>query len=171
MRGKAKSAAYCFGVRGITPAYAGKRQRFNAATSGTEDHPRLCGEKLSGRYATIATTGSPPPMRGKAPTLYQAVKKSRITPAYAGKRLSRPHRGHEMRDHPRLCGEKGSDSNTGRSNAGSPPPMRGKEWRKLKKCSVERITPAYAGKSADRQVVIVRQRDHPRLCGEKFRTV
>ena len=45
--------------------------------------------------------------------------------------------------------------------------MRGKDDLDTDKPTRHRITPAYAGKSADRQVVIVRQRDHPRLCGEK----
>ena len=45
--------------------------------------------------------------------------------------------------------------------------MRGKAWLLYHRGELFRITPAYAGKSADRQVVIVRQWDHPRLCGEK----
>ena len=46
--------------------------------------------------------------------------------------------------------------------------MRGKV-RKIRNLLFQiRITPAYAGKSVDRQAVIVRERDHPRLCGEKL---
>ena len=45
--------------------------------------------------------------------------------------------------------------------------MRGKDPHTCFQMLVLGITPAYAGKSADRQVVIVRQWDHPRLCGEK----
>ena len=46
MRGKAKSAAYCFGVRGITPAYAGKSLDLKWKAKKQQDHPRLCGEKF-----------------------------------------------------------------------------------------------------------------------------
>ena len=46
--------------------------------------------------------------------------------------------------------------------------MRGKGRLKERDFTLQGITPAYAGKSADRQVVIVRQWDHPRLCGEKL---
>ena len=52
-----------------------------------EDHPRLCGEKFSfGVVEDIL---------------------DRITPAYAGKRLTRCTDDTEAKDHPRLCGEKG----------------------------------------------------------------
>ena len=53
---------------GITPAYAGKSLFTPFAKSWCKDHPRLCGEKLSGKMPLSSTT--------------------RITPAYAGKSLS-----------------------------------------------------------------------------------
>ncbi len=49
----------------ITPAYAGKRERFDLFSAGIWDHPRLCGEKLQKPKQPLGTTGSPPPMRGK----------------------------------------------------------------------------------------------------------
>ena len=70
----------------ITPAYAGKSQPPSGQRLKLRDHPRLCGEKLSGAAATVVTTGSPPPMRGKV------WQKAFIEAVY--------------RDHPRLCGEK-----------------------------------------------------------------
>ena len=65
-----------------------------------------------------------------------------------GKGLNRATRPTTCTDHPRLCGEKFILAVNVTLYSG--------------------ITPAYAGKSADRQVVIVRQWDHPRLCGEKL---
>ena len=47
--------------------------------------------------------------------------------------------------------------------------MRGKVYYVIICCVKERITPAYAGKSRDSGVVVAVIRDHPRLCGEKFR--
>ena len=35
----------------ITPAYAGKRDGVCGTRSNSEDHPRLCGEKLSRSFA------------------------------------------------------------------------------------------------------------------------
>ena len=69
----------------ITPAYAGKSE--NDAISGFfgVDHPRLCGEKFPLRTVLCGKQGSPPPMRGKADVVQQAVSCIGITPAYAGK--------------------------------------------------------------------------------------
>ena len=65
MRGKV-SLIFCkYSRTGITPAYAGKRNRDQKRHTGKWDHPRLCGEKLSGKFVIICLTG--------------------ITPAYAGK--------------------------------------------------------------------------------------
>ena len=91
----------------ITPAYAGKRIPYFAACFTISDHPRLCGEKLSRCDDLRSGVGSPPPMRGKVFSIAIIRIKTRITPAYAGKR--RPCgdlAAHCRRDHPRLCGEK-----------------------------------------------------------------
>ena len=107
-------------------------------------------------------------MRGKAAEQSGIWFDHRITPAYAGKRVSLTL--------VRL------------PSAGSPPPMRGKVHGYLCDSAVRRITPAYAGKS-DRQSVLrsayvgsppayagksflftenhTTHQDHPRLCGEK----
>ena len=57
-------------------------------------------------YRTMQSEGSPPPMRGKAWNLFLNYNSFRITPAYAGKRVSEPCRKTLQEDHPRLCGEK-----------------------------------------------------------------
>ena len=72
------------------------------------DHPRLCGEKFLFACRGTSTKGSPPPMRGKVVNVIRVVPKSRITPAYAGKRVVVGIVAILSRDHPRLCGEKGS---------------------------------------------------------------
>ena len=45
--------------------------------------------------------------------------------------------------------------------------MRGKEATVIDFCNVIGITPAYAGKSSRIPRLHLRDRDHPRLCGEK----
>ena len=45
MRGKAIYSPSLFDSRGITPAYAGKRDEAIVAMTESKDHPRLCGEK------------------------------------------------------------------------------------------------------------------------------
>ena len=49
--------------------------------------------------------------------------------------------------------------------------MRGKDRTQVAGIFSFRITPAYAGKSQRRLVVVCFGQDHPRLCGEKSRTV
>ena len=91
----------------------------------------------------------------------------RITPAYAGKRIVAPGGSSPVTDHPRLCGEKGRWSVRMQLLVGSPPPMRGKAGFAYNIDAINRITPAYAGKSQVTQQYYMHEEDHPRLCGEK----
>mgnify|MGYP000014047356 CR=1 FL=1 len=106
MRGKVQLVIFAGVVHGITPAYAGKRSAAYCLGVRVEDHPRLCGEKLTVQLYRFAVHGSPPPMRGKAPELPLVTSITRITPAYAGKSSERQSEADESKDHPRLCGEK-----------------------------------------------------------------
>ena len=85
MRGKGNEIVTYIVANRITPAYAGKRTSKINKQLPTQDHPRLCGEKLLILQQAVVLQGSPPPMRGKARdymTIYTVI---RITPAYAGK--------------------------------------------------------------------------------------
>ena len=126
MRGKGLDKRRTALVQGITPAYAGKRIFCSDSDAANEDHPRLCGEKRLTLPKGKKRLGSPPPMRGKE--LLEALEDTddRITPAYAGKSARPPAVSSPRRDHPRLCGEKGSVYAQSWEKAGSPPPMRGK---------------------------------------------
>ena len=192
MRGKVKLDQAEFGTDGITPAYAGKRQLSTLYSRDSEDHPRLCGEKLITRTIMSFCSGSPPPMRGKADDISNYYLKLRITPAYAGKRERNPSdyvlllgspppmRGKGLSfsvfvtciwDHPRLCGEKFCHALYTAFDTGSPPPMRGKVLLRCKLSDLCRITPAYAGKREAEKECSYPRWDHPRLCGEKLSTV
>ena len=127
MRGKAvKSHRVCQEVW-ITPAYAGKRLISPISAPPRQDHPRLCGEKPVVKRHFIVVF--------------------RITPAYAGKRVYRAKVKAFDEDHPRLCGEKQTYLLQEGMQIGSPPPMRGKGLIHLIVNHLQRITPAYAGKS------------------------
>ena len=107
MRGKAAGVRPFRWVVGITPAYAGKRNRGQRRRPATRDHPRVCGEKFPFAPAYDPHAGSPPRMRGKGTAGRVESLSQGITPAYAGKRSAdhRTEAGHQ--DHPRVCGEKG----------------------------------------------------------------
>ena len=68
---------------------------------------------------------------------------------------------------PRLFGEKQFGAPNPDVTQGSPPPMRGKVALFERMPHELRITPAYAGKSAQVRQCQGSSRDHPRLCGEK----
>ena len=148
MRGKVSTIDTTPFTVGITPAYAGKRFRFERSQCRFWDHPRLCGEKIMSVMKLRNTSGSPPPMRGKVPSFLPVSAADGITPAYAGKR-SRVD----------LCTTSSQDP---------PPPMRGKDGDSVRSRLPFRITPAYAGKSISAKNTSPRFKDHPRLCGEKY---
>ena len=126
MRGKGKlQMTINLGIR-ITPAYAGKRFPCCTKSAAYWDHPRLCGEKNSFAFTNMKPSGSPPPMRGKAPFSKSKPTFTGITPAYAGKRMSQVTVINRIKDHPRLCGEKSIQRALWILMMGSPPPMRGK---------------------------------------------
>ena len=71
-----------------------------------KDHPRLRGEKCMKLYGKVYSLGSPPLTRGKDNRAHVQNNTPRITPAYAGKRLSIVCWLLYSKDHPRLRGEK-----------------------------------------------------------------
>ena len=110
-------------------------------------------------------------MRGKVDDVPGGVLHRGITPAYAGKSRS-PRSASALRwDHPRICGEKCAEEMDNVREMGSPPHMRGKEVDALGFSCGHGITPAYAGKSQSPEYRCPSQGDHPRVCGEKARTL
>ena len=89
MRGKVAVGARKKSWLGITPAYAGKSGLEATISACVWDHPRVCGEKSPSPAPCTRATGSPPRMRGKDKRAVGMALPSRITPAYAGKRLKR----------------------------------------------------------------------------------
>ena len=134
MRGKEHRTFEASHASRITPAYAGKSLRFQAAFCCIWDHPRLCGEKDLLKKIGLIEIGSPPPMRGKEKFWRKMVQVEGITPAYAGKSQSKGNAACVRKDHPRLCGEKDHADSVHSRLPGSPPPMRGKGLGSLRGC-------------------------------------
>ena len=86
-------------------------------------------------------------MRGKVIVRVVGISSRGITPAYAGKSIRPQPSKFLLRDHPRLCGEKGAFPALSHRELGSPPPMRGKDSAVPPFIDFAGITPAYAGKS------------------------
>ena len=130
-------------------------------------------------------------MRGKGTKRCSSRRGGRITPAYAGKSKRIAPSSVLFGDHPRVCGEKLRESRGLNRTRGSPPRMRGKVFDADYSILRSGITPAYAGKSYTRTcyaynvritpayagkrhqyiMQLLTARDHPRVCGEKIRSM
>ena len=153
----------------ITPAWAGKRKSESCRTTVRRDHPRVGGEKAPLLVDYVFGWGSPPRGRGKG--LHRRAEGAwhGITPAWAGKRSERAGIERGRKDHPRVGGEKVALVLMLGGFVGSPPRRRGKDQLvRLDKTAVG-ITPAWAGKRMQLAEIAIRQRDHPRVGGEKTR--
>ena len=130
------------------------------------DHPRVCGENVVELLVLSCFAGSPPRMRGEPPDDIVASDRHGITPAYAGRTMCILPLAQRTPDHPRVCGENPSTVSTVIIALGSPPRMRGELIRHVMPCHVLGITPAYAGRTLEGQIVRDDSTDHPRVCGE-----
>ena len=132
------------------------------------DHPRVGGEKMLKTSPHLYCEGSPPRGRGKVVVSSMVTAPSRITPAWAGKSGSSAAVRSGAWAHPRVGGEKGARRGPALGRTGSPPRGRGKAVKFRCTCGLQRITPAWAGKSRSAGLWAARHRDHPRMGGEKF---
>ena len=151
-RGRGKGRLYVHAVNGtgITPAWAGKSGRYGRTTARRKDHPRVGGEKRTGKWSGWDEQGSPPRGRGKVAMLAACSASSGITPAWAGKRAYTTADLLTTQDHPRVGGEKWFLMNLSRKELGSPPRGRGKVAEGLQLALELGITPAWAGKRLKR---------------------
>ena len=88
-RGKACRHAQLDNQGRITPAWAGKRLAPAPTGFKSQDHPRVGGEKARTLIVQDEPQGSPPRRRGKVFVTYPATYLYGITPAWAGKSVSR----------------------------------------------------------------------------------
>ena len=146
VRGKVTAAIAELKTAGITPACAGKSLSFCCCSLGSKDHPRVCGEKRRSSEACRFWIGSPPRVRGKVSPGAVHNLFTRITPACAGKRRRGKAKLCQIRDHPRVCGEKVTREMLRADESGSPPRVRGKDVKEIYRTAGAGITPACAGK-------------------------
>ena len=155
----------------ITPAGAGKTACSRWYSARTWDHPRRCGENFDYFHAFPFLSGSPPQVRGKLTKVKQGITEQRITPAGAGKTLFQQRHGQFPQDHPRRCGENCTPVMVERCPSGSPPQVRGKPKLADSASAAVGITPAGAGKTHRHNVAQCIIRDHPRRCGENYKSL
>ena len=131
------------------------------------DHPRVGGEKRRLSECAQWAEGSPPRGRGKGGLALCWPPPPRITPAWAGKSTAVDVLTTAIKDHPRAGGEKHWMMMLVLEPVGSPPRGRGKAGRRRIGGQAVWITPAWAGKRNGLYIITDKQKDHPRVGGEK----
>ena len=133
--------------RGITPACAGKTLTTLQKLVTMGDHPRVCGKDLILLFHYLHELGSPPRVRERPSSRFQAISSAGITPACAGKTFVSFCPATVPRDHPRVCGKDGYYEDKKRAYEGSPPRVRERRAVSANCDLTSGITPACAGKT------------------------
>ena len=150
----------------ITPACAGKTMGLGGGLVPPWDHPRMRGEDCRRAGEKRALQGSPPHARGRLGRARPRMGTLGITPACAGKTSTTTRAVFSVGDHPRMRGEDAAKSILNRLMSGSPPHARGRPSPAPKPIKAAGITPACAGKTAERKRPNLNKWDHPRMRGE-----
>ncbi|EJU32202.1 hypothetical protein HMPREF1155_1419 [Slackia sp. CM382] len=151
---------------GIIPAHAGSTPALRGRDHRVRDHPRACGEHSTDGLATRTLMGSSPRMRGAPIVGHSRICDPGIIPAHAGSTpFSDSHRS-IRRDHPRACGEHHAVHDFHAIDTGSSPRMRGARAPYFLDTPATGIIPAHAGSTEKTLLEGLRDRDHPRACGE-----
>ncbi len=153
-------------TRGIIPACAGSTWTREAIFSPAGDHPRMCGEHAVRVRRAVMVSGSSPHVRGAHHTITATSHTGGIIPACAGSTCMCSRTLYRHRDHPRMCGEHVLVESDESGVVGSSPHVRGARLRQDGHVIVRGIIPACAGSTHPDLRWSVRNRDHPRMCGE-----
>ena len=163
--GRGAPRAHRRGVR-KTPACAGRTiGRSGHVVLGGED-PRLRGEDPQGTRPGQEHGGRPPPARGGPMPRPGADRRTRKTPACAGRTPSLGVSMVSRAEDPRLRGEDPLLEGAADTTGGRPPPARGGRFAPVAAEPEHRKTPACAGRTAVPRSARARRQEDPRLRGE-----
>ena len=129
------------------------------------DHPRLCGNNAVDVRIRSADVGSPPPVREQQYSDYIRGIEDRITPACAGTTSNSNCFLMLLQDHPRLCGNNSHALILLSSVGGITPACAGTTMCLGVTFFDAGITPACAGTTVFDISTALSIKDHPRLCG------
>ena len=157
------------GVKGNTPAYAGKTPRITIKVGSLRKHPRLRGEDAEDHYQGRKPEETPPLTRGRHGLLELMSDPVRNTPAYAGKTPLKALSALFGQKHPRLRGEDRGLVVEAEPRIGNTPAYAGKTLKAAK--AFEKLSetpPLTQGRRVTLYSEEARTRKHPRLRGEDF---
>ena len=151
---------------GLIPAWAGKTETSRSSGPGIWAHPRVGGENPSSERLEARGAGSSPRGRGKHLACVEDDFIVRLIPAWAGKTARRADHRSRRPAHPRVGGENGVEPPDVCEGHGSSPRGRGKHEVRLACLRVDRLIPAWAGKTSSFSLLAGAVRAHPRVGGE-----
>ena len=132
---------------GLIPAWAGKTLSTSPTSSQTWAHPRVGGENAEVLLRRGIATGSSPRGRGKQGEWLRCSYCQGLIPAWAGKTRGQRRSPLTARAHPRVGGENSDGLTPTLARTGSSPRGRGKPDGLQAAKPVERLIPAWAGKT------------------------
>ena len=135
-------------VLGIIPACAGSTSYLAAIFHLPRDHPRMCGEHRNIIACICVSLGSSPHVRGAQKHCRHRRGVPGIIPACAGSTGHSRFRVLLIRDHPRMCGEHRSLTDSLSPARGSSPHVRGALAPAWTRMTNHGIIPACAGSTS-----------------------
>ena len=170
MRGTHRRTARAGRHVGIIPAHAGNTIPTSPFRCSCRDHPRACGEHVKKIACKKFDMGSSPRMRGTRRWAAPMFSFQGIIPAHAGNTWMVRVMMSAQRDHPRACGEHYNGQTKNFKVTGSSPRMRGTRQTVHRLRRPAGIIPAHAGNTSRPCMMPSLVQDHPRACGEHYRT-
>ncbi len=151
VRGTLRIRARALTIVRFIPACAGNAPQLRDRARRPAVHPRVCGERYDRCRVDDPMTGSSPRVRGTRLRSAAALARVRFIPACAGNARPRAVIPTAAPVHPRVCGERGPHSGSGRRAAGSSPRVRGTRDLRRSRALRIRFIPACAGNAAYRR--------------------
>ena len=146
-RGKHDTRVRRKAEQGLIPAWAGKTRAGHLPHAGCGAHPRVGGENAGGGGLGSHDLGSSPRGRGKRDRGSAGPRAAGLIPAWAGKTVIVHKRCTCCTAHPRVGGENTATGVPARRRRGSSPRGRGKPGCEQGWHFLNRLIPAWAGKT------------------------
>ena len=132
------------------------------------DHPHACGDKDLKTIVVVIALGSSPRVWGQEVCLIIESRGIRIIPTRVGTRLNAIRNSASQKDHPHACGDKSMNMSSITSPKGSSPRVWGQDGLNCFDNFFHRIIPTRVGTRSLVCLAVLKLRDHPHACGDKF---
>ena len=132
-------------LTGSSPRVRGTVANALGQPESTAVHPRVCGERVTEKLDGTSATGSSPRVRGTGMGQRTSLRGVRFIPACAGNGIATGQPRNEVAVHPRVCGERHTDTNSPLGWGGSSPRVRGTVGSGHELDLILRFIPACAG--------------------------